>query len=101
MSINGQAGASVEVEGSVDCRSEMIGRIERELRHSSYSAIRNLSCEYDGGCVTLRGRVPTYFLKQIAQACVGRLEGVDRIVNGVEVFDPELVTARGAGGFKR
>ena len=58
---------------------------ERALRNSPYLALRNVACEYGGGVLTLRGRLPTYYLKQVAQAVVGRIDGVRQIVNDIEV----------------
>jgi osmotically-inducible protein OsmY len=59
---------------------------ERALRNSPYLALRNVTCEYQDGALTLRGHLPTYYLKQVAQAVVARVEGVRRVVNEVEVL---------------
>jgi hypothetical protein len=40
-----------------------------------------LSCEWRDGVLTLRGRVPSYYLKQLAQACLQGLAGVTAIDN--------------------
>jgi hypothetical protein len=58
---------------------------ERALRSSPYLALRNVSCECGGGVLTLRGFLPTYYLKQVAQAVVARIDGVRQIVNEIEV----------------
>lgn len=58
---------------------------ENCLRHNSYLALKNVQCECAEGVLTLRGCLPTYYLKQMAQAVVARLEGVHRIVNEIEV----------------
>jgi hypothetical protein len=58
---------------------------ERLLRSHSYLALKNVSCEYCDGVLTLRGCLPTYYLKQLAQAAVGQLDGVRHIVNDIEV----------------
>jgi osmotically-inducible protein OsmY len=58
---------------------------ENCLRHNSYLALKNVQCECDEGVLTLRGCLPTYYLKQMAQAVVARIEGVQRIVNEIEV----------------
>ncbi len=55
------------------------------LRRSSYREVRCVTCEFHEGILTLRGRVPTYYLKQIAQSLVCRMEGVAEINNRVEV----------------
>lgn len=40
------------------------------LRRCSYTAIRDVSCEMRSGVLWLRGRVPSYYMKQIAQTVV-------------------------------
>ena len=74
------------------------GRVEEAelcLRGASHAALRNLSCEYWNGVLVLRGCVPTYYLKQVAQAAVSRLEGVERIDNQIKVVAPAVLPRRG------
>lgn len=58
------------------------------LRRSPYLALRNISCECRDGTLILRGCLPSYYLKQQAQAAVGRVEGVGPIANEIEVIAP-------------
>jgi osmotically-inducible protein OsmY len=58
---------------------------EIRLRSNPYLALKNVSCEYREGVLTLRGSLPSYYLKQMAQTAVARLDGVQRIVNEIEV----------------
>ena len=46
---------------------------------------KNVDYRFDDGVLTLRGRVPTFYLKQILQAVLGQLPHVERIENRVEV----------------
>jgi hypothetical protein len=46
---------------------------------------RNLSCEFREGLLLLRGRVSSYYHKQVAQEAVLRLEAVEQVVNQIEV----------------
>lgn len=62
--------------------------IEQHLRHNSYLALSNLSCDDHEGVLVLRGRLPSYFLKQMAQEFVAHIEGVGRIDNQIEVVPP-------------
>ena len=62
--------------------------IERRLRESSYYYLRTISAAHEAGVITLRGRVPTFYLKQTVQAIVEKIEGVDRVVNLVDVVNP-------------
>jgi osmotically-inducible protein OsmY len=58
---------------------------ERALRSSPYLALRNVACDSRDGALVLRGCLPTYYLKQVAQAVVARVEGVRQVVNEIEV----------------
>jgi osmotically-inducible protein OsmY len=59
------------------------------LLGNAYLALRNVSCDYERGVLTLRGSLPSYYLKQVAQAAVCSLDGVGRVVNEIEV-GPEI-----------
>jgi hypothetical protein len=47
---------------------------ERLLRRNPYLAQKNISCDCRYGVLVLRGSLPSYYLKQVAQEVVGRLE---------------------------
>jgi osmotically-inducible protein OsmY len=74
-------------------------RIEREaedrLRRRGYLALWDVSCDARDGVVRLRGRVPSYYLKQVAQAEAAEVEGVRRVVNRIEVTAPSRPAAVG------
>lgn len=59
--------------------------LQRRLHTSTYIALRDVRCIRDAGVVVLYGRVPTYFLKQLAQEIVRQTDGDCRIVNELEV----------------
>ena len=67
--------------------SPIVQAVERRLRESSYYYLRSIRCSYESGVVTLRGRVPTFYLKQTVQSIVEKIEGVEQVVNLVDVFD--------------
>jgi osmotically-inducible protein OsmY len=58
--------------------------VER-LRNSPYLPLREVSCEYRRGVLSLRGEVATFYLKQLAQTTVSDLDGIDEIQNEIEV----------------
>lgn len=58
---------------------------ERALRNSPYLALRKITCACQNDVMTLRGCLPTYYLKQVAQAVVAQVDGVRQIVNEIEV----------------
>jgi osmotically-inducible protein OsmY len=67
------------------------------LRRSPYFELHDLSCDYSGGILTLRGTVPTYYLKQIAQTSVANVPGVVEVHNRVEVASPSAPAGLNAG----
>jgi osmotically-inducible protein OsmY len=58
------------------------------LRRNPYRALKHVSCECRGGVLVLRGRLPSYYLKQVAQEVVARLEGVQVVDNQIQVVTP-------------
>lgn len=48
---------------------------------------RDVEYRVDDGVLTLRGRVPSFYLKQILQAVLGKLAQFERIDNRVEVIE--------------
>lgn len=62
------------------------------LRLSNYGLVRKLQCEVAAGVVTLFGVVPSYFLKQVAQETVLRLDRLRGVNNLVEVRKTDFMT---------
>ncbi len=72
------------VSGSA--RDEELGyAAEAALRASGYRCLRLLECRAEGGVVTVSGLVPSYYLKQLAQARLLKLAGASGVKNLVEV----------------
>jgi len=63
---------------------------ESRLGESSHPALRKILCKYDQGVLVLRGRLTTFFHTQLAQEIVGRVEGVERVVNQIEVVSSPI-----------
>ena len=55
------------------------------LRDSPYNDMRRVSCECKHGVLFLRGRLFSFYEKQVAQETVARIDGVAQVVNEVEV----------------
>lgn len=64
---------------------ELSAGILRQLRHSGYMPLRKICISVDHGRVQLRGRVPSYYLKQLAQATALSIEGVEHVDNRLVV----------------
>jgi hypothetical protein len=55
------------------------------LQSSGYSALRRLTCEATEAVIAVHGVLPSYYLKQIAQSAIHRLEAIRGVTNLVEV----------------
>ncbi len=65
---------------------ELTRAARKRLKSTSYPGIRGLTCECDDrGVLYLRGRLSSYYHKQLAQEAVADLPGVVEIVNQAEV----------------
>jgi osmotically-inducible protein OsmY len=65
--------------------SSLADRVDVALITNPYLTGRTLRFETDGGRVILRGRVGTWYQKQMAQELIRRVEGVELIDNCLEV----------------
>ena len=66
--------------------SEIAKTAGKRLQASLHTPLRSIRCEVHEGVLVLRGQVTSYYLKQLAQETVRTLEGVEVIVNVVEVI---------------
>lgn len=56
------------------------------LKHSPYRSLHRIDCRFENGKLTLRGRVESYFLKQVAQErLLKNLSSSVQILNLLEV----------------
>jgi hypothetical protein len=62
--------------------------VTARLARSPYLPIRRLVCHYDQGTLTLGGRVPTFYLRQLAWALVADLDDVIARIDKIEVVPP-------------
>ena len=76
-----------QTDRSVHFPSHEITRLAKaRLQTNPYPLIQRVSCECDDrGVLFLRGRLPTFFQKQLAQEAVSGLPGVTQVVNETEV----------------
>lgn len=83
---------SISHEAAALVRSVMEVRLR--LSHSPYWSLRQLACEVEQGRVVVRGTVPTYYLKQVAQTVASQAVEKERLVNEITVCD-EAVSSSG------
>jgi hypothetical protein len=58
---------------------------ESRLHESSYPELRRVRCDFHEGVLTLRGKVSSFYVTQLAQALATRIPGVEEVVNRIEV----------------
>ena len=79
---------------SIETFREVEDRIRNQLRDNAYRALRQVAWQYHDGVLTLRGQLPSYYLKQMAQAAVAGTAGVEQVVNEIEVVAAAHEVAR-------
>ena len=77
--------------GQQPASERAVERLEREVRHELvtlpyYSVFDNLEYKVDGYAVTLAGQVTRPTLKSDAEKAVQQIEGVEKVVNQIEVL---------------
>ena len=65
--------------------NELINQVHGALSRSPYVSPHEVRVEAEEGVVRLEGAVRSFFQKQMAQEVVRRLDGVERIVNCLQV----------------
>ncbi|MHB8861097.1 MAG: BON domain-containing protein [Pirellulaceae bacterium] len=74
-----------EVLSPVDRERKIEAAAHLQLQQAPYRELHHVTCDYHEGILTLRGRVSSFYMKQVAQTVVRCLNGVDRLLNRVEV----------------
>ncbi len=64
-------------------------QVENALRTTGYGALRTVRVSVCAGVVILRGRVSSYYLKQVVQATTSAVPGAREISNGLDVVQPK------------
>jgi len=67
------------------CLEEAARRLTAQP-HPFASYFRDISVECCDGLLTLRGRLPTFYMKQILQTSLRNIDGVEQIDNQVDVI---------------
>lgn len=65
--------------------SPLVEKVHSALSRNPYLPARKLRVEATDGHVRIEGTVGTFFQKQMAQEAVRRLDGVERVVNQLQV----------------
>jgi len=92
--VQGKTAAMKHENKAVSPRRRVDEVAEARLQHAKYVELRAVSCEFHEGVLTLRGRVPSYYLKQLAQSLLDSIPGVLQLDNQLEVGGLRLRDAR-------
>ncbi len=91
-----ESGLASDAPNRCDAASEhALTDIRRRLCSTGYQILREIECDCSGGIVVLRGRVSTYYLKQIAQATLLGNPAIKTVVNLIEVSSNAYGFSRG------
>ena len=63
----------------------ILGEARQRLHARGYEELRSITCEYHEGMIILRGRLSSFYLKQLAQEAIRTQPGVTIIVNTTNV----------------
>ena len=64
---------------------DLMHRVDSAIRQNPHLAGHQVFCQHEQGIVVLHGRVKSFFQKQMAQESLKRLEGVEKVINELEV----------------
>ena len=103
------ASAALEVDRSAECdgrqcitnrsaQRDILQEAQLRLRQearlrlaaSPYRCLREIECDCNGDVVLLRGKLPSYFFKQLAQELLRNLSGCSGVENQTEVLLHEM-----------
>ena len=66
-------------------RSLVVERVMVRLSHDPYFAGKPIRCDFHEGALIMHGRVSSFYLKQVAQSLAAEVDGVQQVVNYIEV----------------
>jgi hypothetical protein len=74
-----------EMSDSNEADCELLQQVKSSLHHRGYRSVRTLEIQIERGTAVLQGRVPTFYMRQIAVECVKRVTGVTQIIDRIDV----------------
>jgi osmotically-inducible protein OsmY len=80
--------AGIAPAPSEEVEQSLAGAAAASLVDSGYAALSAVTCRSAGDAIILKGSVPTYHLKQLAQVFVQRVDGVRQVINRLDVQRP-------------
>ncbi len=80
-----------------ECDRRIVAAASARLRACGYRVLANLQCESRDGVVSIKGVVPSFYLKQVAQALLKGIAEVREVRNLVDVtpHNPQPLSPKG------
>jgi osmotically-inducible protein OsmY len=75
---------------SATVSSAAVDAARRRLEALSFPQLRKIVCEYYEGVLTLRGKLNSFYLRQIAFSAVKNVAGVEEVADRLEVVQPRI-----------
>ncbi len=81
----------IRIDGAEDTSERVLQQVHQRLVCSCHFSRhwREIRCDYCDGVLILRGRLPTFYLKQVLQSILNGLPEIERIENRVDVVSVE------------
>ena len=78
----------IRIDEATGAPGEVLKRVNSALAQSCHfmQHWREITCTYRDGILTLRGTVPSFYLKQVLQSTLMDVQGVRRVDNRVDVI---------------
>jgi osmotically-inducible protein OsmY len=70
---------------TLDGSKHLAEAAKQRILHQPHLTSQRIWCEFDQGQLFLRGQVPSFYHKQLAQVAVAGMDGVGQVVNDIEV----------------
>lgn len=74
----------IDRDADDQCR-RIVEMAQDRLQRSDYRGLGMISCHFERGVLFLRGRLLSYYHKQLAHEAVREIVGVGQVVNEIEV----------------
>lgn len=78
--------ASDKPPNSTNADCDLLQRVKHLLDQQGYVPQRTLEISVDRSVVVVQGRVPSFYVRQIAIECIKRVAGVTHVVDRIKVF---------------
>lgn len=59
---------------------------KQRILHQPHLSVQRIWCDFDGRRLFLRGQVPSFYFKQLAQEAVADMDEIEQVVNEIEVL---------------